>query len=203
MTRLIYARSLVPSDASISLRISSNDDAIASTSASLRCAYSATSAMATLHHIPTGRWGDASHEKAGRSRPNRARRRTCGRATQRLTPSLGPRRLPHRRRHNVSITTRNRIVGGLWHSELIAVPGRFGVQIDTRDTPASAATAPPTGYYGTNGSWEVDHPSATGTSSPASSFRSASSRGLPNPRRVCLPRCAVPRIRLRRSALTG
>ena len=48
----MYARSLVPSDASISRRISSSDAAIASTSASLRCAYSATSAIATLHHIP-------------------------------------------------------------------------------------------------------------------------------------------------------
>jgi hypothetical protein len=164
MARLMYARSLVPSDASMSLRISSNDDAIASTSASLRCAYSATSAMATLHHIPTRRWGDASHEKAGRSRPNWARRRTCGRATQSLTPSLGPRRLPHRRRHNVSVTTLNRIAGGVWHSELIAVPGRFGIRIETHNT-RMGTTTPPTCHYGTNAGGVVDHPSADPVSS--------------------------------------
>jgi phosphate transport system protein len=41
-----------------------------------------------------------------------------------------------------------------------------------------------------------------GVSSPTGSFRPASSRGLPNPRRVRLPRCGAPRIRLRRSVLT-
>jgi hypothetical protein len=43
-----------------------------------------------------------------------------------------PRRRLHRGRHNVSITTRGRIVGGLWHPKLIAASGRFGIQTDTR-----------------------------------------------------------------------
>ena len=88
MVRSMYARSLVPSDASISRRISSSDCAIASTSASLRCAYSATSAIATLHHIPT-QMGRASGETMGRFAPNSGPVMAGERATLRLTPSLG------------------------------------------------------------------------------------------------------------------
>src|SRR3954447_19813038 len=91
MTRLIYARSFVPSDASISLRISSSANAIASTSASLRWAYSVTSAMATLHHLPT-EWWDASSEEAGRCGLN-AGGRTGLRKSHATTHSVpGPRR---------------------------------------------------------------------------------------------------------------
>src|SRR5882757_2801417 len=158
MVRLMYARSLLPSDASMSRRISSSADASSSTSASLRCAYSVTSAMATSHHIPTGRWADASHENAERGRPDWARRRACGRATQRLTPSLGPRRLPHRSRHNLAIATRCRTIGEasaaqtdsctgtLWHPNRYPRPPhpapiarRFGwLLLVPRDTEAAA-----------------------------------------------------------------
>jgi hypothetical protein len=59
----------------MSRRISSSDDARASTSASLRCAYSATSAMATVHHTPTMGW------------VMRAEHRGRRKSAQRLTPS--------------------------------------------------------------------------------------------------------------------
>ena len=76
-TRSRPGRSPVASDASTSRRISSSADARASTSALLRCAYSATSAMATGHHTPTTEL------------PMRAEQLGLEKRTQRLTPSFG------------------------------------------------------------------------------------------------------------------
>jgi hypothetical protein len=113
MARLMYTRSLVPSDASMSLRISSSDNAIASTSASLRWAYSVTSAMATLHHIQLGGGVMRRVRKPGGLNAGGETGLRKSHAKTHSVPS--PRRRLHRRRLNVSITTRGRIIGTLRH----------------------------------------------------------------------------------------
>jgi hypothetical protein len=114
MARLMYARSLVPSDASMSLRISSSDNASASTSASLRWAYSVTSVMATLHHIPTRQWGDPSGEKAGRRAMTALETTGLWKSHAKTHSVPGPRRLLRRRTPNVSVTKRGCIIRTLW-----------------------------------------------------------------------------------------
>ena len=118
----------------MSPRISSSDLASASTSASLRCAYSATSAMATLNHIPTRRRGEASNgvwpvlrlKAAGETVPPEK---------PRTTDSVpGPRRRVHRRSHNVAGTSPGRIIATL-EQQLVAGSGRFGAQTDTSAGP--------------------------------------------------------------------
>ena len=140
MARLMYARSLEPSDASMSLRISSSDNAIASTSASLRWAYSVTSAMATLHHIPTRRWVMRRVRKPGGLNAGGETGLRKSHAKTHSVPS--PRRRLHRRRLNVSITTRGRIIEALWHPKLIAASGRFGIQTDIHIQTPGALIAP-------------------------------------------------------------
>src|ERR1700744_127035 len=70
MTRLMYARSLEPREASISQRIFSNPTASPSRSVSFRWAYSGTSVIA----IPSTRFGDGGEL---RSREDTQAGRTC------------------------------------------------------------------------------------------------------------------------------
>src|SRR3954447_7247618 len=124
MARLMYARSLVPSDASMSLRISSSDNASASTSASLRWAYSVTSVMATLHHIPTRQWGDPSGEKAGRRAMTALDTTGLWKSHAKTHSVPGPRRLLHRRTPNVSVTKRGCTISTpRWPNRYVRHPG--------------------------------------------------------------------------------
>jgi len=127
MARSMYTRSLVPSDASMSLRISSSDNASASKSASLRWAYSATPAMATLHHIPSRRWVDVGHgatcEKAGRCGLKCGRRDGPAEEPQSHIPSLSHGDFSRRRHEGIKWSA--------WGDALASK----GIQTDTCDTP--------------------------------------------------------------------